>query len=56
MSSYGAAGYLEAEWDVLFYENNVSRYLQGRTSRDGDYRSAHIVLWVEKQKAAVSDW
>jgi hypothetical protein len=56
MSNQVAAGYLEAERDILLDDNRVPGYLQGGARRNGSYRSAHIVLRVEKQKAAVSDW
>jgi hypothetical protein len=56
MSNQVAARYLEAERDILLDDNRVSGYLQGGARRNGSYRSAHIVLRVEKQKAAVSDW
>jgi len=56
MSNQVAAGYLEAERDILLDDNRVPGYLQGCARRNGSYRSAHIVLRVEKQKAAVSDW
>jgi hypothetical protein len=56
MSNQVAAGYLEAERDILLDDNRVPGYLQGCARRNGSYRSAHIVLRVEKQKAGVSDW
>ncbi len=51
---YVAAGYLEAERNVLIYQNCVSLYEQGCATHDRSYRRAHIVLWIEKQKTAVS--
>jgi hypothetical protein len=53
--TYMAGGYLEAERNVLLDDNRVPGHLQGCTRRDGSDRSAHIVLRVEKQEAAVSN-
>src|SRR5271156_1495756 len=51
-----AAGYLEAERNVLPGHHRISIYLEGSAARDGGDRGAHIVLRVEKQEAAVSHW